>query len=245
MMSPPPPSVPAGGSTHPLDTVLGDGQVLDRWFAVSHAVPAPSLADLYADATTLRAAITAELAPYGQDLPHVGASFLLGRTAWRVLGLLAVPYRALGVVPSLTATDVGMASLTVRTGEIARFRLRPGRFVAAAGTVAAGHGSATVVAETRALQDELRRRSAGLLDGLIEALRPWARRSVRNQRVVVDDALATALWTAGRATGGDASAPRPVRRSCCFAYQLDAGSLCASCPLHPDNRRTTPSSITS
>lgn len=261
------PNGPVGRFAHPLDTVLRDGQAYDGWFTITHAAPAPGLAELYADTATIRTAITAEIAKYGVDVPHIGASFLLGRTAWRVLGLLTVPYLAVGVVPSLTSADVGMPSLTVKTGEVARFSLRPQRFTAVAGSEAADHGDATIVPDAEALRDELRRRALGLLDGLIDALRPWARRSVRNQHAVIGDALATALWSAGRATGDqqtgtdaaraclDGTPPLPavdlrtvrvdgrsvhrrVRRSCCFAYQLDDQPLCASCPLHRDNRRS-------
>lgn len=261
-----PPSEPAATTAHPLDTVLGDDQVHSRWFAVTHAAPTPNLAELYTDTATVRTAITAELPRYGVDVPHIGASFLLGRTAWRVLGLLAVPYLAVGAVPSLTTADIGMVSLTVRDDEIARFSLRPDRFTTVTGTVAAGHPGATIVADAGALRDELRHRSVHLLEGLIDVLRPWARRSLRNQYAVLGDALVTALWSAGRATGDeqtgieearacldgtpplpaadlrteantDGSVPRRVRRTCCFAYQLDDQPSCASCPLHPRNRR--------
>lgn len=221
--------------TGPLDSVLGDGQAYDRWFTVDHAPPTPSLTEVYADTATVRAAIAAELAPHGVDIPHIGASFLLGRTAWRVLGLLTVPYVARGLVPSLTTADIGMASLSVRRGEVARFRLRPGRVTIAAGAACACPVDATVVVDASTLRDELHRRSVGLLDGLIETLRPWARRSVRNQHAAIDDALATALWSARRVLGDAATKPRPVRRICCFAYQLEDGSLCTNCPLHPDN----------
>lgn len=262
---------PAGISSPPFETVLGDGAVHDGWLTVGHRAPTPSLTELYADTAAVRTAITAELASYGVDVPHIGASFLLGRTAWRVLGLLTLPYVAVGAVPSLTPSDVGMDSLTVGGGEPARFRLRPGRFMVVAGAGAADHAQATVVADAAALRDELRRRAVDLFAGLIEALRPWARRSVRNQYAVVGDALATALWAAGRATGQErigidaarscldgtpplpavdlrpdrvdgASAPRRVRRSCCFAYQLEGQPLCASCPLQPDHRGITPAS---
>lgn len=266
-MTPPSPSpVPAGDPAHPLDTVLGDGQVHSRWFTVTHAAPSPSLAELLTDTAIVRAAITSELARYGVDLPHVGASFLLGRTSWRVLGLLTVPYLAVGAVPSLTPADVGMASLTVRAGEVGRFRLHPDRFTAVSGTAAADHAGAMLVPDAAALRDELRYRSVGLVEGLIDVLRPWARRSVANQRAVVGDSLATALWSAGRAIGDeragvdaaraclDGTPPLPavdlrteeredgpvvrrVRRTCCFAYQLDDQPLCASCPLQPGNRR--------
>lgn len=221
---------------HPLATVLGDGATHPGWFTVSHAAPATSLAALSADTGGVRAAVTAELASFGVDLPHIGASFLLGRTAWRVLGPLALPYVRLGVVPSLTPSEVGMASLTVRADEVAQLHLRPGRFVAVAGTAAAEHPAATPVTDAEELRDELQRRAGGLLEALIMTLRPWARRSVRNQRAVVDDALAAVLLTAGHSTAGVAA--RPVRRTCCFAYQLPGQPLCATCPLHPDHHRS-------
>ncbi len=62
-----------------------------------------------------------------------------------------------------------------------------------------------------------------------EVFRPAVKTGSRQRWGMVDDVLEASLWAA-RQLAGRPPGRLGLRRSCCFAYQVDPSLLCERCP---------------
>lgn len=94
---------------------------------------------------------------------------------------------------------------------------------------AARHPDAEVVADPEALLAALRSRVHEHAAAFHEVFRPAVKTGSRQRWGMVDDVLEASLWAA-RQLAGRPPGPLGLRRSCCFAYQVDPSLLCERCP---------------
>lgn len=98
---------------------------------------------------------------------------------------------------------------------------------------AAGHRDALPVPDGDALvaayEEQVRAHAAAFH----RAFRPAVATGSRQRWGMVDDVLEACLWVA-RSDAGLPAGRLGTRRSCCFAYRLDAALLCSRCPRRAD-----------
>jgi hypothetical protein len=224
--------------------------------------------DLTAGGPALDALIAAEavrgLCEHGRPLrPEVAASFCLHRYAWRVCLLMSLPWFLARRVPRLPVERVSVNSRAGRvSADIRAFACLPG-------DPAARLPEAEPVADEEGLRGALRAAVAEHLEPVLAAFRPRLRRGPHGMWAMATDALVEGLWYVGASLGQERRAvaelgallpgglrpfrggadfrtapgtgcPTRTRSSCCLAYTLGPGRVCATCPRGGADERWEP-----
>ncbi len=165
--------------THPIERTLAATARLDEWFAASLGCAGTSVAMLVACPDDLQHLIDQTCAAHATSDRRVGASFLLSRIAWRVIGPLAAAHLTAARIPAI---DPGTVRLAFdRHGAPGPPRIDTAAFYALADDPDAAHPDAVPIDDRDALSTAFRTVVASTLAGLLQALTPWARRSTRTQ----------------------------------------------------------------
>ncbi|MEU5693451.1 (2Fe-2S)-binding protein [Actinosynnema sp. NPDC020468] len=160
-------------------------------------------------------------------------------------------------VPSLRPADLAIRLADGGRPHVAGVAVLSEEFACLPDDPAAGHPSATAVADEGALAALLRARFAAHAAAFVAAYGPTVRLGRRMLWAAVTDGLDSAAWTAGRLSGDEASGaadaalllPAKIapftsattlrtengtwtrrRESCCFHYVLPGAEACGTCP---------------
>ena len=258
-------AAPDSVAPHPLESTLAAGAQLGEWYAAALGREGRPLAEVAQDESALLAAIEAQCARYETNHRRVGASFLLGNVAWRLVGSLGAAYLQASRVPVL---DAGRVALRFDSnGQPAPASFDPAHFYVLPDDPDAGHPAAAVCPDRPALRAAFRKTVDDTLSAFVLALAPWSRRAERTQWLEVSDAVANVFRSVGEALDCDDYARTEAERildgtppftgqatwihlehqgavrtlhrrsSCCMAYLLEDYGYCLSCPLEDEENR--------